>query len=274
MTEKNENMLSKIKDATTASADSAANIALDHLPDAAQFLANTSLDGFASILADGIVSAIAPGVYGAAISYRQRRTERNLKQVISQLESSQKIINERISQLEQETQRKFSGIYRDAYLDTIADENQSEKVERCTNAYINAMAMKTPSDDMVFTLFHDLARLTKTDIRVLALYATTYYENADDDFETLMDEEQIDYQQYCYIRQKLNRFGLLEDRNEEYREDNLAKLQETVEELVKQQTAKKPRAVRMPKLKKISSRSTYHITHLGNEYLALIERPQ
>ena len=50
-------------------------------------------------------------------------------------------------------------------------------------------------------------------------------------------------------------------------------LQATVVELVKQQTAKKPKAVKSPKFEKVSSSDSYQITSLGRKYLQMLEPP-
>ena len=68
-------------------------------------------------------------------------------------------INARLEALEEQDRCKYSGGYRDAYLDTIVDENQEEKVRCCTWAFVNSMGVSESNEDMFFTLFGDLADL-------------------------------------------------------------------------------------------------------------------
>ena len=50
-------------------------------------------------------------------------------------------------------------------------------------------------------------------------------------------------------------------------------LQTTVIELVKQQAAKKAKAVKAPKFERINSSDTYQITSLARKYLQMLEPP-
>lgn len=113
------------------------------------------------------------------------------------------------------------------------------------------------------------------DIRVLRLYKPVYYDTTgeQDNVVTLMREEGIDETQYRYVREKLARFGLLERKNDLIREKNLELLQSTVMDLIKQQTSRKPKTVKPPKLGKTSSSTTYRITPMGLKYLTMLEEP-
>lgn len=268
-------IIQTLKDGAVASAEAATETALDHLSDIGELLSSTPFSGFAGILADSVVGAVVPGFQSAVFDYRMNRTAKNLKQSISQLFENQEVINERLSALEEEERNKFTGPYRDAYLDTIVDENREEKVSRCTNAFINIMAIKNPSDDMVYTLFENLTRLGHLDIRVLRLHNQPILSDgsSSDSYTNLLQEEQIDDQQYRFLREKLERFGLLESRNEEKRDKNIEELQKKVEEIIKNQSAKRPKTIKSPKFQTIRTADSYKITRLGRQYLTLIDDP-
>lgn len=250
------------KDISVSVADAICEESADHVPEIASFVSELAFDGAALAVADGILGALVPGAYAAVQGYKTRRTERNIRTALLELRGSMDEINARLEALEEQDRCKYSGGYRDAYLDTIVDENQEEKVRCCTWAFVNSMGVSESNEDMFFTLFGDLADLNMLDIRTLRLYKPVYLEDVSggDDPITLMREEGIDDAQYRFVREKLARFGLLSRKNDLKREKNQASLQETVIELVKQQAAKKPKAVKLPKFERVNSSDSYKIT--------------
>lgn len=263
------------KDISVSVADAICEEGADHVSEIASFVSGLAFDGAALTVADGILGALVPGAYAAVQGYKTRRTERNIRTALLELRGSMDEINARLEALEEKDRCKYSGGYRDAYLDTIVDENQEEKVRCCTWAFVNSMGVSESNEDMFFTLFGDLADLNMLDIRTLRLYKPVYLEDdsGGDDSITLMREEGIDDAQYRFVREKLARFGLLGRKNDLKREKNQASLQETVIELVKQQAAKKPKAVKLPKFERVSSSDSYKITSLGCKYLQMLEQP-
>ena len=85
------------------------------------------------------------------------------------------------------------------------------------------------------------------------------------------DELNISDQQYRFVKEKLERLGMLQSRNEELRDKNLEAVIEYIKELQKQNKSSKPRAVRDPKVKRISNSDTYKITSLGRDFLRLMK---
>lgn len=264
-------------DFATTGAEAVVETAADNLPLLASAIHDAGFQGAASILADGVVGAIAPGALGLVFGYRMRRTERNLIILIDKLSSNIEIVNERLDSLEATVRDKYTnGSYRDAFLDSVVDENEPEKVSRNVNAFINCMAYGSAGDSFVLTLFDDLSRLNRLDIRVLKLH---YYNPitghmADDSFDRLIREEGIDCSEYRIIREKLCRLGLLESKNEEKREKNLEAVQNAVSELLSQLGKRNPKIPKPPKLQRISTSDSYSITSLGRRYLELIRPVQ
>ena len=264
-------------DLAASGAETVAETAADNLPLLASAIHDAGFQGAASILADGVVGAVAPGALGLVFGYRMRRTERNLIILVDKLSSNIEIVNERLDALETTVRDKYiNGSYRDAFLDSVVDENEPEKVSRNVNAFINCMAHGNTGDSFVLTLFDDLSRLNRLDIRVLKLH----YHNPitgymfDDSFDRLIQEEGIDYSEYRAIREKLCRLGLLESKNEEKREKNLEAVQDAVSELLSQLGKKNPKIPKPPKLQRISTSDSYSITSLGRRYLELIRPVQ
>ena len=269
-----DKLVEKAKDASLAIAESGVDTLLDNLPELSGALAQAGLHGAASVAADGVVGAVAPGVFGAVMGYKVRRFEKNVIELVSELSTNMDKVNERLDRLEENQRRKFSdGVYRDAFLDSIIDENEPDKVAYSVNAFINAMGEGNVSDSFMLALFDDLSRLSRLDIRVLRLHGSSYLSGVqvDDDCVRLMSEEGIDESQYRSIREKLCRFGLLQSKNEEKREKNLEVVQVALAELIKQLGSGKPKKMQVPKYKRISNSDSYGITSLGNKYLRMIK---
>ncbi len=261
-------------DAASAAAETGVETIADNLPALAELARDAGLEGSAALLADGAVGAIAPRALGFIMAYRLNRTERNVALLIGELAQKMDIVNRRLDALEAPEQDKFiGGKYRDAFLDSIVDEIEEDKVRISVNAFLNLMGEPNVGDSQVLTLFDDLARLSLLDLRVLRLYGIPYFIGYDsrDDLETLMAQEHVDESQYRAIREKLCRFGLLKSMNEDKREDNLESVQKCLTELIKQlsspKSAKLPKA---PKIQKLGSSDSYKISSLGNRYLRLM----
>lgn len=260
-------------DLATIGTETIAETAADNLPLLASTIQSAGFQGAASILADGVVGAVAPRALGFVFSYRMKRAERNLITLVDELSANIDIVNSRLDSLEATVRDKFiNGSYRDAFLDSVVDENEPEKVSRNINAFINCMAYDNISDSFALTLFDDLSRLNRLDIRVLKLhYCNPITKHTiDDSYDRLIREEGIDYSGYKTVREKLCRLGLLESKNEEKREKNLEAVQDAVSDLLSQLGRKNPKIPKPPKLQKISTSDSYSITTLGRRYLELI----
>lgn len=268
-------LVEKVKDASLAIVESGTETVLDNLPKLSAALTQAGLHGAASVVADGVVGAVAPGVFGAVMGYKVRRFERNVIELISELSASMDKVNERLNRLDENQRRKFSeGMYRDAFLDSIVNENEPEKVVYCVHAFINAMGEEGVSDSFMVALFDDLSRLSRLDIRVLNLHGGSYFTEGrtDDDYNRLISEEGIDESQYRSIRQKLCRFGLLQSKNEEKRVQNLEEVQAVLTDLIKQLNSNKSKKLKDPKYQRITHSDSYAITPLGRRYLRMMRQ--
>lgn len=87
-------------DFVTTGTEAVVETAADNLPLLASAIHDAGFQGAASILADGVVGAVAPGALGLVFGYRMRRTERNLIILIDKLSSNIEIVNERLDSLE------------------------------------------------------------------------------------------------------------------------------------------------------------------------------
>lgn len=270
-----------VQDFTGASLEVGTSMLLENLPElgaeVAGIIGNEAVSTVIQSLAGGLLGAIAPAFLGIKMSFQQKRFERNMTKMVGFICQKQAVIEERLNLLAPEVRQKFiDGPYRDVLLDNIISENQEQKVQDNINGFINLMGVEDPNDDIVFTFFHTLSELNELDIRVLRLYRP-YFEKDEENqesFTDVLEDENIDYSQYNFIREKLCRLGMLYSKNEEKRDKNLDVLGETLTELIKQLYSKNPKQVKSPKIQKIFRTESYRITTLGRQYLEFIDEPQ
>ena len=79
-----------------------------------------------------------------------------------------------------------------------------------------------------------------------------------------MQDVDISDMQYRFVKEKLERFGLLQNKNVDIRD--------YLKDIDKQSNSKNPKSVRFPsKVKKLGNNNSYEITSLGREFLKLME---
>ena len=216
-----------------------------------------------------VFGAICPFVGEVYVSYKQKRLERNVYEVINQ-------INERQDEIEEELEKLYS--YNNEYirntlevfLDNIIDEIQADMVKYNTNAFINIIKSDNVNDNVSIMFFKTLSQLNELDIRILKLYG-----NPNERGETIVDicnEYNMVSIQVKFIKEKLARLGLLENKNDKIISDDLDDIIDYFKKADAEKRKHKPKEVKIPNLKKISSLDLYKITSLGNQYLNAIER--
>ena len=258
----------KMIDLLKASNQEAFEVVLqDIFPEVAKELSSSVVDEALAGLIGAAVGATLPRVNGIWLNYKQNRFERNVKKMLAQFAEQQSYIIHQMQAQKQEIWNDFKSEYLETLLDAIADEPQLRKVEYNVNGYMHLLATENPNEDMVLMFFKTLAELNELDLRVLRMYAG----ESDDNYWKILDETGIDDDQYRFIKEKLNRLGMLQSKNEVIREDNLEEVIKYIKEVQKQNKASKPKAVKDPKVKKVSSSDNYYITRLGKQYLDLIK---
>lgn len=68
----------------------------------------------------------------------------------------------------------------------------------------------------------------------------------------------------------MERFGLLQSRNEEMNDDNLDKIVKYLEKVKKENRKRNPDDIKVPSLKRVGASDSYRITSLGRHYLTMI----
>ncbi len=238
------------------------------LPEVAQEIGSSVVNEATGMLLECIVGAVCPRVNNIRLGYKQNRLERNIMKAVSELKKHDELVAEQMERLAQQgMDNMFRTMYCEMLLDAICDEIQEIKVAYNVNGYINLMCTEDPNEDMALMFFKTLAQLNELDIKVLKIFS---YDN-EENYLTVKSETNISDQQYRFVKEKLERLGMLQSRNDELRDKNLEAVIEYIKELQKQNKASKPKVVKDPKVKKISTSDTYKITSLGREFLTLIK---
>ena len=256
----------KLKDFIDATKEEAGNVAVEEVllavvKEAGGFIVSEGV----GMLASEIVGAVVPVANNIRLSYKQNRLERNVVEALQIVQRNQDELENKIVKLQQsnlEYQRQIT----EALLDNIVEEPQEAMVKYNVNGYVNLLKSDNTNLDIVLMFFKTLSQLSDLDIRVLKSYS--YLGNDGENILDICKDIHVDFEQMRFIREKLERFGLLQSKNEEINDNNL---KEIVKYLEKESKKSKPGSVKIPKLKKVSGSDSYKITQLGRQYLTLIE---
>lgn len=254
----------KLLDIFNASKDEATNVAIsDVLPKVIKKYGNCIVGESIAEIAGNVVGAVSPKINGIRLSYKYNRLERNINIMFSKLVDRADELEERLELIQSE---EYVKNLTEMLLDQIVDEIQVQKVKYQVNGYINIITSDNQNEDMALIFFKTLAQLSDLDIRVLSMYSRESEETAYD----IVEKANISYEQLRFVKEKLERFGLLQSRNEKIADDNLETIVKYLQAVEKDNKKRSPKGVKIPKLKKVSLSDTYRITKLGRDYLVYI----
>lgn len=238
------------------------------LPAVIQEAASFLFDKGVGMLACEIVGSVLPVANNVLLSYKQRRLERNVLNALKIVQNRQTELENRMSNLF-ENNPVFIEQITEALLDNIVDEIQEKMVEYNVNGYINLLKVEHTNIDLGLMFFKTMSQLNDLDIRILKVYS-----NLGTDGESIVsicNELNLEQNQIRFIKEKLERFGLLQSRNEELNDDNLDKIVKYLDKVKKENRKRNPNDVKVPSLKRVSVSDSYRITSLGRHYLTMIE---
>lgn len=133
------------------------------------------------------------------------------------IQSRQTEIEYRMNEL-LENNRAFITQITEALLHNIVVEIQEKMVEYNVNRYVNILKLDHTNIDLSLMFFKTMSQLNDLDIRILKVYSNleTYGES----IVSICNELNLELNQIRFIKEKLERFGLLQSRNEEINDDN------------------------------------------------------
>lgn len=238
------------------------------LPAVVQEAGNFLFDKGVGMLACEIVGSVVPVANNVLLSYKQHRLERNVLNALNIIQSRQTELEYRMSNLF-ENNPVFVEQITEALLDNIVDEIQEKMIEYNVNGYINLLKSDHTNIDLGLMFFKTMSQLNDLDIRILKVYSNLG--NNGESIVSICNELNLEHNQIQFIKEKLERFGLLQSRNEEISDDNLNKIIKYLENIKKESRKKNLNDVKVPNLKKVSGIDSYRITSLGRSYLTMIK---
>lgn len=250
----------KLKDLMDATKEEVGKEVVEKLlPAVVQEAGNFLFDKGVGMLACEIVGSVLPVANNVLLSYKQHRLERNVLNAL-------KIVQSR--QTELENNPLYTRQITEALLDNIVDEIQEKLVEYNVNGYINLLKSDHTNIDLGLMFFKTMSQLNDLDIRILKVYSNLGTEG--ESIVSICNELDLELNQIQFIKEKLERLGLLQSRHEEMNDDNLDNIVKYLEKVKRENRKKNPDDVKVPSLKRVSGTDSYRITSLGRHYLTMI----
>lgn len=237
------------------------------LPAVIQEAGSFLFDKGVGMLACEIVGSVLPVANNVLLSYKQHRLERNVLNALKIVQNRQTEIEYKMNEL-LENNRAFITQVTEALLDNIVDEIQEKMVEYNVNGYINLLKSDHTNIDLGLMFFKTMSQLNDLDIRILIVYSNLKTDG--ESIVSICNELNLELNQIQFIKEKLERFGLLQSRHEEMNDDNLDNIVKYLEKVKRENRKKNPNDVKVPNLKRVSGTDSYRITSLGRHYLTMI----
>ena len=237
------------------------------LPAVIQEAGSFLFDKGVAMLVSEIVGSVVPVANNVLLSYKQHRLERNVLNALNIVQNRQTEIEYRMSNLF-ENNPLYTRQITKALLDNIVDEIQEKLVEYNVNGYINLLKSDHTKIDLGLMFFKTMFQLNDLDIRILKVYSNLKTEG--ESIVSICNELNLELNQIQFIKEKLERFGLLQSRNEEMNENNLEMIVKYLEKVKKENRKRNPDDIKVPSLKRVSASDSYRITSLGRHYLTMV----
>lgn len=258
----------KLKDLMDATKEEVGKEVVEKLlPAVVQEAGNFLFDKCVGMLACEMVGSVVPVANNVLLSYKQHRLERNVLNALNIVQNRQTEIEYKMNEL-LENNRAFITQVTEALLDNIVDEIQEKMVEYNVNGYINLLKSDHTNIDLGLMFFKTMSQLNDLDIRILKVYSNLKTDG--ESIVSICNELNLELNQIQFIKEKLERFGLLQSRHEEMNDDNLDNIVKYLEKVKRENRKKNPNDVKVPNLKRVSGTDSYRITSLGRHYLTMI----
>lgn len=219
------------------------------------------------MLACQVIESVLPVANNVLLSYKQHCLERNVLNALNNVQNRQTELENRMKGL-LENNSAFITQITEALLDNIVDEIQEKMVEYNVNGYINLLKSDHTNIDLGLMFFKTMSQLNDLDIRILKVYSNLKTDG--ESIVSICNELNLELNQIRFIKEKLERFGLLQSRNEEINENNLEMIVKYLEKVKKENRKRNPDDVKVTSLKRVSASDSYRITPRGRHYLTMI----
>lgn len=260
----------KLKDLMDATKEKVGKEVVEKLlPAVIQEAGSFLFDKGVGMLACEIVGSVIPVANNILLSFKQHRLESNVLNILKIIQSRQIELENRMNELFEDNPTFIAQIT-EALLDNIVDEIQERMVEYNVNGYINLLKSDHTNIDLGLMFFKTMSQLNDLDIRILKVYSNL--ESEGESIVSICNELDLELNQIRFIKEKLERFGLLQSRNEEMNDDNLDAIVKYLEKIKRENRKKNPKDVNVPSLKRVRGTDSYRITSLGRHYLTMLDK--
>ncbi len=239
--------------------------------DVFEVTAESTADIVSSIFLEGVVGTFAPGVTSVMLAYKQKRQEKMFELFMKATKERSQLLENRLSCLEEPAFKEFKDKYFGLVSDYVLEEVQEEKIKYITTGFINIAALSKVNEDFVLTYYDTLRELRIRDLGVLKFYYDLTTGATDRTFREVLEELNIEYEQYEAIRIKLERWGLLttkRDKKEDDLYENMTNIQEYLDNL------SKGRKANLKRLKRIEKKDSYLISKFGREFIEFFAKEE
>lgn len=165
--------------------------------------AGPTTDIVSSMVLDGVIGSVAPGVVSAVLAYKQKRQERNYEQFMLLIKERCNELELKLQNLEEKSRKKFTSDYFGMISDYVLDEVQEEKIKYIVNGFINLASIENAKEDFVLHYYDILNELRVVDIAILKAYY-----DPDGSILKVMEQFDFDSDQVDQVRNKLVRLDL------------------------------------------------------------------
>lgn len=221
---------------------------------AEQLLPNAVEKGVGFLLDYGATSI--PAIGSAVNSYRTNKKIANLNAMLDVLKDRVDEIHNLFEKQSIENKRVLDDVF-NMVVEKIGTTYQEEKIQYMINGYVELLSVENPSFDTAYLYFDTLDRLTILDIAVLKVS----YGLEGKTYPDILEEFDIDVNQYRAIRENLYRMGLLEAISDSTVESDLKQMSGAIDELkaVLSDVIKNLSSSKVKSIKKLTSKSNVKI---------------
>ena len=224
-----------------------------------------------------LIGSMIPGIGSLYTTFKQKKAIQNISIGLEEFMKHQEEINQNLIAQTSENKAKLDEILSIA-LEQIANTHQQEKIEYIVNGYSELTKVVNINFDMAHLYFDTLNRLTLLDISCLKLSYSTWDLTKDNTlaYENILDEFDINYEQYTAVRNNLERYGLLQNQYEKMVKKDMESINKSVNEVITSLNAtqsaikdpkKKINPIKMNNKLKPKARDKLIVSGFGREFI-------
>jgi len=223
-----------------------------------------------------VIGGSIPGIGNAISNFRIKRQIKNLEVMVIELRKKTEEIKKNFDNQSEDNKILLDDIFA-MVINKIADTSQEEKIKYMINGFANLAEIQNISYDIAYLYYDTLDRLSILDISVLELsYSVWVPINFEKSYQDILDEFDIDIDQYYAVQSNLERIGLLENQYNAVLEKDIKSVVDKVNDLQKvilsiqtslSQPKKKMTSIKSKNEVKIKAKEKLKISKYGKHFI-------